>query len=183
MRVITGIARGARLTTLEGNEVRPTTEKVKEAMFSAIQFLVPEAKVLDLFCGSGQLGIDALSLGAAFCTFVDAAKASADVTTKNLKKTGFDKNSRVMITDAGRFLARCHDKYDIIIADPPYKQGIPAELLPQIAAAAADGAAVVLETEKKCTLPAECGRLRLQKNYQHGAKQFWLYRADYAEEE
>ena len=88
MRVITGSARGRVLLPVAGMDVRPTTDKVKEAVFSAIQFEVEGARVLDLFCGSGQMGIEALSRGAQSCVFVDSSRASQDVTKKNLTTTG-----------------------------------------------------------------------------------------------
>ena len=89
MRVITGEARGRRLVTLEGEDVRPTTDRVKEGMFNIIQFDIEGALVLDLFSGSGQLGIEALSRGARHCNFVDASNRSLDVTRENLKSVGF----------------------------------------------------------------------------------------------
>ena len=93
MRVITGEARGRRLVTLEGEDVRPTTDRVKEGMFNIIQFDIEGALVLDLFSGSGQLGIEALSRGARHCNFVDASNRSLDVTRENLKSVGFEKRS------------------------------------------------------------------------------------------
>ena len=89
MRVITGKAKGIRLKTLEGLEVRPTTDRVKEGMFSAIQFDIPEARVLDLFVESGQLGIEALSRGAKQAVFVDQSAESLNIVKENLKKTNF----------------------------------------------------------------------------------------------
>ena len=90
MRVITGSARGMKLVTLEGEDVRPTTDMVKEAIYSIIQFQVPGANVLDLFAGSGQLGIEALSRGAAFCTFVDRSKDSAEANEAAEYSRGFN---------------------------------------------------------------------------------------------
>ena len=89
MRVITGTARGRKLVALEGNDVRPTTDKVKESIFSMVQFQIPGAVVLDLFSGSGQLGIEALSRGASKAYFVDKSKASVNVITQNIETTGF----------------------------------------------------------------------------------------------
>ena len=89
MRIITGTARGRKLRTLEGNDVRPTTDKVKEAIFSAVQFQIPGAFVLDLFAGSGQLGIEALSRGAAKAVFVDKSKSSINIITENIETAEF----------------------------------------------------------------------------------------------
>ncbi|MBO5908444.1 MAG: RsmD family RNA methyltransferase, partial [Clostridia bacterium] len=79
MRVITGLAKGRRLKALPGEDVRPTTDKVKEGLFSAIQFDIPQRKVLDLFAGSGQLGLEALSRGASFCYFNDMSKEASAI--------------------------------------------------------------------------------------------------------
>ena len=103
MRVITGTARGRNLLTLPGEDVRPTTDRVKEAMFSIIQFEVEGSQVLDLFAGSGQLGIEALSRGAAYATFVDSARESIDCIKTNLQKTNLKPNSCVVQTDAFSF--------------------------------------------------------------------------------
>ena len=90
MRVITGSARGRRLETLPGEDItRPTSESVKEALFSMIQFEIEDARVLDLFAGSGQLGIEALSRGASFCTFVENNKSARAVTERNITQCGF----------------------------------------------------------------------------------------------
>ena len=88
MRIITGSARGRRLLTLEGEDVRPTTERVKEALFSILQFQIEGRRVLDLFAGSGQLGLEALSRGAREAVFVDAGKEPISIVEKNLANTG-----------------------------------------------------------------------------------------------
>ena len=105
MRVITGTARGRKLKTLEGMDVRPTTDMVKEAVFSIVQFQVPCASVLDVFAGSGQMGIEALSRGAARAVFVDNSRASQAVIRENLAATGLAKQARVIADDAVSFLA------------------------------------------------------------------------------
>ena len=120
MRVITGSARGRVLLPVAGMDVRPTTDKVKEAVFSAIQFEVEGARVLDLFCGSGQMGIEALSRGAQSCVFVDSSRASQDVTKKNLTTTGLMKQARVAAMDYQMFLKSSKDTFDLVFLDPPY---------------------------------------------------------------
>ena len=102
MRVITGSARGRRLLTLEGEDVRPTTDRVKEAMFSAIQFEIEGRRVLDLFAGSGQLAVEALSRGAASAVLVDAARRSLAVAEKNLQATGLRERARLVNADSLR---------------------------------------------------------------------------------
>ena len=101
MRVIAGTARGKNLAALPGEDVtRPTINRVKEAMFSSVQFLLPGARVLDLFAGSGQLGIEALSRGAKFAVFVDASREAQEVIRANLQSTGLAQKSRVAAMDA-----------------------------------------------------------------------------------
>ena len=105
MRVITGIARGRKLETLSGNDVRPTTDKVKEAIFSSIQFDIEGRRILDLFAGSGQLGIEALSRGAKSATFVDLNTDAFAVIERNLKNTGLKEMAKVMRADYFSFCA------------------------------------------------------------------------------
>ena len=118
MRIITGIARGKRLETLEGNDVRPTPERVKEALFSIIQFQIEGRRVLDLFAGSGQLGIEALSRGAKQAVFVDASKKSLDVVRRNLEHSGLQDYAQVHQMDFESFLMREQGKFDLVFLDP-----------------------------------------------------------------
>ena len=113
MRVIAGSARGRRLKTLEGMDVRPTTDKVKEAIFSAIQFDLPDAAVLDLFAGSGQMGIEALSRGAASVVFVDRSARSLQVTRENLESVQFAEQAQLHQTEAQSFLQSTAMQFDI----------------------------------------------------------------------
>ena len=115
MRVITGTARGRRLLTLEGDDVRPTTDIVKEALFSIIQFEIEGRKVLDLFGGCGQLAIEALSRGAHSAVIVDASKKSVEVIKKNLETTGFRSISKVVNSNSLEYLDRTSEIFDIAI--------------------------------------------------------------------
>lgn len=122
MRIITGKAKGMRLQTLEGEATRPTTERVKEAIFSMIQFDIEGRDVLDLFSGSGQLGLEALSRGANSATLVDKAKAAIGIISQNAQKTRLDSSCKIICSD---YLDFCRSvggraKYDIIFLDPPY---------------------------------------------------------------
>ena len=109
MRVIAGEARGRRLEALPGTEItRPTMDQVKEAMFSIVQFDLPGARVLDLYAGSGQLGIEALSRGAARCVFLDENREAVNIVMKNCKNCGVFDRSRVNIGEAARYLSACH---------------------------------------------------------------------------
>ena len=122
MRVITGTARGISLKTPEGMATRPTADRVKEAMFSIIHFEVPGADVLDLFGGTGQLGIEALSRGAKSALFVDAGEPACRLIKENLKRTKLEGQGRVVRSDYLAYLDRCRDQFDVILLDPPYAE-------------------------------------------------------------
>ena len=120
MRVITGTARGRRLKELEGYETRPTTDRVKEGIFNIIQFDIEGRKVLDLYAGTGQLGIEALSRGAAGAVSVDQRRDAASLIRDNLKLTGLEDRARVVCGDAAAFLSSAGEKFGLIFIDPPY---------------------------------------------------------------
>ena len=122
MRVITGKARRVSLKAPDGMATRPTTDRVKEAMFSIIHFDIPAARVLDLFGGTGQLGIEALSRGAVHAVFVDEKEAACKLIRENLKRTGLAHDARVIRSDYAAFLRNCKDSFDIIFLDPPYAE-------------------------------------------------------------
>ena len=143
MRVITGSARGRKLEAPQGLETRPTSDMVKEAMFSIIQFEVEEAMVLDLFAGSGQLGIEALSRGAKFAVFVDASREAQEVIRANLQSTGLAQKSRVAAMDALGFLKSTGDRFSIALLDPPYQKGLLDEALPLLAGKMEEGLSLI----------------------------------------
>ena len=122
MRVITGKARGVQLKTPEGMQTRPTIDRVKEALFSIINFDIPGAAVLDLFGGTGQLGIEALSRGAKSAVFVDASDTACRLIRENLKRTKLEQDGKVVRCDYLEFLRRTKEKFDIIFLDPPYAE-------------------------------------------------------------
>jgi 16S rRNA (guanine(966)-N(2))-methyltransferase RsmD len=134
MRIITGTAKGARLETLEGENTRPTTERVKEAIFSAIQFEVEGCRVLDLFAGSGQMGLEALSRGATSCMFVDASQDAMAVVKKNAKKTGFFDSSRFLVSDYRNYIRKMAGErvFDLIFLDPPYADNCVGDAIERI---------------------------------------------------
>ena len=176
MRVIAGTARGKKLESLPGSEItRPTLDRVKEGMFSAVQFDLPGARVLDLFAGSGQLGIEALSRGAARCIFLDQDRDAAAVVIKNCKNCGVFDRSRVSVGEAGLFLSACREQFDLVLMDPPYGHGTVEQLLPSVAKVTAPGGTVFCETEKTAQLPAVCDGLQLHKQYKYGAVLLWRY--------
>ena len=122
MRVITGKARGVQLKTPEGLSTRPTTDRVKEALFSIIHFDIPGSAVLDLFAGTGQLGIEALSRGASSAVFVDASKDACNLVRENLRRTKLQSYSNVIQTEYMQYLRNCRQKFGIIFLDPPYTE-------------------------------------------------------------
>ena len=122
MRVVSGTARGVILKTPEGLQTRPTADKVKEAMFSILQFNLPGTAVLDLFGGTGQLGIEALSRGAKSAVFVDAWDKACTLIKENLRRTKMDQSGRVVRSDYLSYLRSCKEKFDIILLDPPYAE-------------------------------------------------------------
>lgn len=168
MRVITGIARGKKLITLEGLDVRPTTEMVKEAIFSSIHFDLPEASVLDLFAGSGQLGIEAISRGAKHCVFVDKSKSSVDIIKKNIEACGFNAQTRVLNMDSIEYLSVAKTGIDIAILDPPYRQGLIIKALPLLDRIMSDNSTIICEHENELTLDDCYGRLKKTKTKRYG---------------
>ncbi len=122
MRVIAGKARGISLKTPDGIQTRPTIDRVKEALFSIIQFDIPGANVLDLFGGTGQLGIEALSRGANYAVFVDSSEKACALIRENLQRTKLMDDAYVVRSDYQLFLKKCADKFHIILLDPPYAE-------------------------------------------------------------
>ena len=153
MRVIAGTARGKNLQALPGEDVtRPTINRVKEAMFSSVQFLVPGARVLDLFAGSGQLGIeDALAIVKANC-----------------KTAGVDRQSDIRQAEALPFLANIRGPFDLVLLDPPFHYDTLNEVLPALADKVAPGGVVLAESEREAALPERAGTLVLAKQYYYG---------------
>ena len=148
MRVIAGEARGRRLEALPGTDVtRPTLSQVKEAMFSIVQFDLPGARVLDLYAGSGQLGIEALSRGAARCVFLDESREAVSIVMRNCKACGVFDRSRVNIGEAARFLSACREQFDLVLLDPPFRGGTLEKILPAVEKCVAPGGIVLCESE------------------------------------
>lgn len=176
MRVITGTARGRVLKTLEGEDVRPTTDRVKEAIFSIIQFELEGRRVLDLFAGSGQLGIEALSRGAAYATFTDMRAESVDIVKQNLLATKLGGNAEVLRTEAVTFLKGNRKKYDIIFMDPPYSKGILQDTLPYAVRNVNDGGVIICEHPYGEEMPQTVGNFSVYRDYKYGKIGITVYR-------
>lgn len=169
MRVIAGEARGRRLQALPGEDVtRPTLDRVKEGMFSSVQFLVPGAAVLDLFAGSGQLGIEAISRGAKSCVFVDQSRAAVGVISANCRAAGVQKRAQVRTGEAFAFLAGCKTGFDLVLLDPPFGHGTLERVLPALAAHVKPGGVVLCESELEAPLPLQAQGLVQTKQYRYG---------------
>ena len=122
IRIITGTAKGKKLISPEGNSTRPTSDRIKGAMFSSIQFDIEGRRVLDLFAGTGQLGLEALSRGAESCTFVEMDRDVMEIIKKNARATGFFEVCRYAVSDWRNFIRKAagRDVYDLVFIDPPY---------------------------------------------------------------
>ena len=176
MRVITGKARGVQLKTPEGLLTRPTADRVKEALFSIINFDIPDAKVLDLFGGTGQLGIEALSRGASQAVFVDAREEACRLIRENLKRTKLA--GTVVRSDYMAYLNRCGEQFSIIFLDPPYAEEYLENALKRITEIdilQTDGI-IVAERPVGKELPWEFDGYRRSKDYKYGKTLLTIYR-------
>ena len=124
VRVISGSKRGTKLLFIENDSVRPTTDRVKEAVFNIIQFHVRDSSVLDLFAGCGGLGIEALSRGAKHAVFVDHGKETFSILHKNIEKTGFGGQADCRLSEFETYLRTAREPFDLIFLDPPYHKGL-----------------------------------------------------------
>lgn len=178
MRVITGFARGRNLDTLDGEEVtRPTTQSTKEALFSSIQFEIEDKKVLDLFAGCGQLGIEALSRGARLCTFVENNRQAYKVVEGNIAKCRMNDMSNLVFADAKSFLSR-KDNFDIAFVDPPYNKGLVVDNLPALTNNMNPDGVIICETAKTEELPQEVNGWCITREKAYGKSKLTYYRKD-----
>ena len=185
MRVITGTARGRRLGELKGQETRPTTGKVKEGIFSALQFELEGRRVLDLFAGTGQMGIEALSRGAASCAFVDRRKDAAELVRSNLALCGLTDRAQVVCGDAMGFLGTLRTQYDLIFLDPPYAGDTLEIVIEHIAGfdILAQGGIMVAECPVEKVLPSLSAPYRIHREYRYGKIKVTVYHRDGENEE
>jgi 16S rRNA (guanine(966)-N(2))-methyltransferase RsmD len=178
MKVITGKARGTILKTLDGLDVRPTTDMTKGAIFNAIQFEIEGRTVLDLFAGSGQLGIEALSRGAARATFVDQSRKSIEVVKQNLEKTKLSDLATVKLSDAVTFINTTDDFFDIAFLDPPYNKGIIESVLPLLSKKMSKFGKIICEHDYIEKLPESVADFKIVKEYKHGRSVISVYRRE-----
>lgn len=180
MRVITGKARGVQLKTPDGMQTRPTADRVKEALFSIINFDLPGARVLDLFGGTGQLGIEALSRDAKSAVFVDAREDACKIIRENLRRTKLEGQAKVVRSDYLDYLRRCREQFDIIILDPPYAEVFLENALKCITEIdiLQTGGIIVAERPLGKELPYEFEGFTRSKDYKYGKTLLTLYRKD-----
>ncbi len=174
MRVITGSARGRRLKTPENDAIRPTTDNVKEAVFNILQFDVEGRRVLDLFAGTGQLGIECLSRGAASAVFVDRDQAALQIVRENLKTCGL--NGTLVNTDALSYL-KGGGTFDLIFIDPPYDSGLYDEVLRTVNQVdkLSEGGIIIVEARRDTPLPDMDPPYRMLREYRYGKVKIRTY--------
>jgi 16S rRNA (guanine(966)-N(2))-methyltransferase RsmD len=180
MRVITGKARGIQLKTPDGLQTRPTSDRVKEALFSIIQFDVPGRRVLDLFGGTGQLGIEALSRGATGAVFVDAGDKACSLIRENLRRCKMDKDAQIIRSDYLQYLQTSRDKFGIVFLDPPYAEVFLENALKKITEIdiLESGGIIVAERPVGKDLPWDFTGYSRSKDYKYGNTLLTLYRKD-----
>lgn len=176
MRIITGSARGVRLSAPGGREVRPTPERVKEGIFSALQFDIEGRRVLDLFAGSGQLGLEALSRGAESAVFVDASDSSLEFVKKNIESTGLSAKARIVRSDYASFAASSRDVFDIVFLDPPYSAGLLQPAVKAVLPLMSDHGMIVCEHPPEVKLDESAGGFKISRTYRYGKVLVTVYR-------
>ncbi len=178
MRVITGTARGVNLKAPKGMDTRPTMDQVKEGIFSAIQFEVEGRRALDLFAGSGQLGIEALSRGAAEAMFVDARRDACQVVRENLDKTRLADRAQVIQADYLSYLAACRKTFDLIFLDPPYAEVFLENALKRISEIdiLSDSGIIICERPAEKTLDGLFPGLAHYRDYKYGKTAVTIFR-------
>lgn len=183
MRIITGSARGTKLLTLEGDATRPTSERAKEAIFSMLQFSLRGKKVLDMFAGSGQMGLEALSRGASLAVLCDMSPAAIEVIKKNAAKTRLEDGCRIIGCDALKLAKYISDeRFELVFIDPPYASGLIPQCIRSLMSGGLleCGALLVCESDKNGAFPSDelfaSGELELLKSAVYGAARVTIIR-------
>lgn len=178
MRVVAGIAKGKRLEELKGKEVRPTSDRVKEAIFSVIQFSIEGQKFLDLFSGTGQMGIEALSRKASKAVFIDSRRESVETIRRNLKLVDLYDKASILNTDAQTFLSTTNEIFDIAFLDPPYYSGEIQEVFPMLTRVMSENGIVICENPVDEELPQFVENFALYKVYRYGKTKVSIYHCE-----
>lgn len=178
MRIITGIYRGRKLETPVGYDVRPTTDKVKESIFNLLMNDIYDSVCVDLFAGTGNLGLEALSRGARKCYFCDNSRDSLNMIKRNIKKCEAEDKSVVLAGDFAKTLTRINEQADVILLDPPYKDGLYEKCLSLIDSLdlLSDKGIIIAEHSTQDELPEQVGSLIIEKEKRYGRIQVTIYR-------
>ncbi|MGL4913795.1 MAG: 16S rRNA (guanine(966)-N(2))-methyltransferase RsmD [Romboutsia sp.] len=181
MRVISGKVRGLKLNTPKNEDVRPTTDRVKESLFNMINQYIMESNVLDLFAGTGSLGIECLSRGAKKCTFVDISQESIELTKSNIKKARVENESIILKSDFKDAIGKLKlqgNKFDVIFMDPPYYKNMFIDALEKIdnAELLDEEGIIVIEHDSKEDFPENIGRLEKYKSKKYGSTTITFYK-------
>ena len=175
MRIITGSARGAKLSTLEGEDVRTTTDRVKQAVFNIVQFQIEGRNVLDLFAGSGQLGLEAVSRGAKCAVLVDTAQDAIDVISANVHHTNLTSKVKVVHMDYASYLMKQDMLFDLAFLDPPYHKEILEKALPLTAEVMIECGFIVCDHAADEPVQEEAGDFVKRRTYQYGKIMLTVY--------
>ncbi|WP_320044249.1 16S rRNA (guanine(966)-N(2))-methyltransferase RsmD [uncultured Desulfobacter sp.] len=174
MRIISGTCRGRKLVQIEGKDIRPTSDRVREALFNILGPGIREKRVLDMFAGTGAFGLEALSRGAQFAVFVDAARSSCDVIKRNVELCRMADSARIINHNLiNASLSVFNQPFDLIFMDPPYNKGYPEQVLgkPGFFDLLTPGAIVIVEQSVKESLnyPVNSLDKYLEKKYSRTA--------------
>ncbi len=176
MRVISGEKRGTKLFSLEGDNTRPTLDRVKESLFNIIQFDLVDSVFLDLFAGSGQIALEALSRGANSAVLVDSSAKAIAICKKNISATKFSDKAKVVNADYACFLLGNKQEYDIAFLDPPYNEGILQDVLPKLASFMKNEGIIICEHSLDDVLPETVEHFKKSKSYKYGKIMLTFYR-------
>lgn len=177
MRIISGKFRGHRLVAFKAEHIRPTTDRVKESLFNKWSQYIEDSKVLDLFCGTGSLGLEALSRGAAFVEFVDSNEKSLRILRENVKKLKIETGIRITKRDALQFLKSSDQIYDLVLIDPPFTKTMADQVLTALSQSPVlkEGGLVAIESGTKEPIEDDYGSLKLYDRKEFGDKTLSLY--------
>ena len=175
MRVITGTAKGRKLESPKGADTRPTSEMVKEAVMSMVQFELEGTSFLDLYAGCGQMGIEALSRGAHRCVFVDNSREACELIRRNLENTKFLSSSLVAMSDVNTWLKTARGPFDIAFVDPPYEQEGIEKILTRLSDLMRESGIILVECPLKTMVPEKAGAFCLKREYQYGKTKIARY--------
>lgn len=182
MRVIAGTARSIPLKSRDGLDTRPTGDRVKVAIFNIVQFDVPGSRVLDLFGGSGQMAIEALSRGASGAVIVDASPEAMAIIRENLTRTKLAPLAKTVRADYLEYLNSCREQFDLIFLDPPYRENFLENALKRISEIdiLKSGGIIICEKPAGKTLDEAYGGIRHTKDYRYGRTEISLFRREEA---